>query len=494
MSAGLVVQRLALGFVFGIVSFSFFGMLGALAFSCATVVFGLAKKNIFYATVILFGVAMGVARYEAAQAAYESNPLVILARYEKEAVLIGTISSEPDTKDSHSSLEVSVDTIVSGGKKQAQKGKIIAIVPTFPEYRHGTRVLLSGVLSEPGMIEDFNYRDFLKKENVHATMLRPEINVLLENQTNLFYAFIFRLKESLYSSLKKAVPYPQESLISAMLLGYKHGIPEQISENFSRSGLSHITAISGMHIVIVAGILIYALNAIGANNRAKTLVVVITLSAFVVMVGSPPSAIRASVMASAVLFARTAGRLTNTYALLLFAALAMMVPNPFLARLDVGFQLSFMATFGIVYASQLFGRWLGKLPRALGILLSVSLAAQVFTMPLLIYYFGYVSIFSAVANIFVVPLLPLVMVLGTATAISGTIMPLLAALFGMPLWFILSYIVWVADFFSAFPVLSAKQLPLWSVFVIYGVLLFLFYRARRKAFFNHGETGDLFPL
>jgi len=189
-------------------------------------------------------------------------------------------------------------------------------------------------------------------------------------------------------------------------LGDKRRLSEELKEKLNIAGVRHITAISGMHIMILSGVLMYLAMALGLWRGQAFYFALIILILFIIMVGLPASAVRAGIMVFFYLLAEKVGRPKSGSRAIVFAATCMLIANPLLLKLDVGFQLSFLAVMGITYLMPLLQKFLKFR------LLAMTLSAQVFTLPILIYNFGYVSFAAPITNILIVPLLPFIMGLG----------------------------------------------------------------------------------
>jgi len=170
------------------------------------------------------------------------------------------------------------------------------------------------------------------------------------------------------------------------------------------------------------------------------------------MTGLQPSAIRAGIMGGLFLLAQYLGRLNVSSRAIVFAATLMLAHNPSLLKLDVGFQLSFLAMMGIIYLVPIFQNLLHKAPDFLQLknISIMTISAQVFTLPILIYNFGYFSAIAPLTNVLVVPLLPFIMGLGFVFALSGTILSYFGWFFSLPVWLLLTYLIKIVDWFSGF--------------------------------------------
>ena len=182
------------------------------------------------------------------------------------------------------------------------------------------------------------------------------------------------------------------------------------------------------------------------------------------------------------IFAQYLGRLNASSRAIVFAAAAMLAVNPLLLRSDVGFQLSFLAMLGIIYLMPAFQNCLKKIPvKGLRDILSMTLAAQVFTLPILIYNFGYISLVAPVTNILIVPLLPFIFGLGFLFGLAGMFSPFLGWLFSLPCWLFLAYVIGIINRFSSlsFASLTLQISWLWLLF-FYAILSLITWRLVKK--------------
>jgi competence protein ComEC len=176
------------------------------------------------------------------------------------------------------------------------------------------------------------------------------------------------------------------------------------------------------------------------------------------MVGAPASAVRAGIMGGLLLLGQKAGRISTSSRAIVFVAAFMLFLNPLILKLDIGFQLSFLAVMGIIHISPFFQEWLKVIPNygtfPLRNILAMTFSAQLFTLPILIYNFGYFSLVAPFANILIVPLLSFVMIFGFIFVFCGTIFPVLGFVFSWFIWLLLAYVIFIVDFFSKLPFAS----------------------------------------
>jgi len=270
-------------------------------------------------------------------------------------------------------------------------GKVLLFTSSFEELRQGDRVLVSGRLLTPTVFEDFNYPLHLAKEGIFWVMFRPKIEIQEKGAS-----LVSRFKETLQERIDAFLPMPESSLLSAMLLGNKAGLPEELKERLNTTGTRHITAISGMHVAILSGMLFAFLLSVGLAKKRSSLLVLLFLLFFVVFTGMQTSALRAGIMGSAFLVAGLFGRRNIGLRILVFAAAFMLLFNPLLLAHDIGFQLSFLAVLGILLFVPVMQHFFHSMPNPFGMrdVVFMSVAAQIFTLPLVLHHFGVLSFVS----------------------------------------------------------------------------------------------------
>ena len=397
----------------------------------------------------------------------------------------GIVVGEPDKRLDNTKLKV---------RLLPYSEYVLITIGSYQEYFYGDKLKLKGKLQTPKEFEDFNYKNYLRKDKILSVMYEPKIEVIgksdLLEEVGLprFYANILKIKEKLRISIYRSLASPQAELLAAMVLGDQSRLSQELKNNFSRTGITHIVAISGMNITIMAEILIFffGLTLRLGWNRAFYLVLFITVF-YIVMIGAPASAVRAGIMAGVLLLAQKTGRLYFAGRALLIAAAIMLIFNPLLLFYDVGFQLSFLAVLGIIYLFPIFDFHLSHFLKNKGSrwfrqILALTLSAQIFTLPILVYNFGSVSLISPLVNVLVVPLLPVILIFGFLGILAGLFGQFLGMMFSFPVFGILSYILEVSRVFGNFAFSSVKVSGLgWFGLLAFYGFLFLALKKLKKA-------------
>ncbi len=368
-----------------------------------------------------------------------------------------------------------------------KQGKALLYVDRYDKYKYGDVLRVDGRFSIP---EEEGYRNYLRKEGVSHVAFYPQIEKIDEDGFFL-YRFLYNLKEKAQQNIRSSLPAPQVFLLEAMILGDRTSFSDELNEKLSISGTRHITAISGMHIVIISGILFYFFLFLKIKKRKAALFSIILIALFVIFVGAPASAIRAGFMGSALLLSHIFYEKTHSFRLISFVAALMLLFNPLLLHYDLGFQLSFLAVIGILTFHQRVKSFLIEKKNRISIflkrnesaadILAVTIAAQIMVTPLVLHNFGHLSLYAVPANLLIIPLLPLIMPFGMLTAVTGSIV------FSFFAYVFLGYILRVVDFFSSLPfsAIYIEDFSLTFLILFYTLIfLFLYWKQRKKELFD----------
>ena len=437
----------------------------------------IAKAIVVFAVcLIIFG--LGIIRYQFADKNFEQTELKKFNDISEQVEILGAIIKEPDVRENNVKLTINVEEL----NNVKMEGRILITITNDFFYHYGDNLKIRGFLKTPKVFEDFHYKDYLKKDNISAVIYNPQIEIISRNFTLL--GNIFSFKNKLRATLEQGLFSPQSSILSAILLGDKQKISSLWKEKLNIAGVRHITAVSGMHIIILGIILMSVLIGLGLHRSRAFYFTLIILWFYIVMIGFHASAVRAGIMASFLLFGKNIGRSSANSHIIVFAGALMLLINPFLLKYDVGFQLSFLAVIGIIYLGPVFKNWLKFIPakRLLNLrsVLTMTFSAQVFTLPILIYNFGYFSLISPLANILIVPILPLIMISGFLFVFLGAICPPLIWLFSLPVWLLLKYLTSIISFLSKIPLASLSfQMPWFYLLIFYTALIYFVYRLNR---------------
>jgi competence protein ComEC len=352
------------------------------------------------------------------------------------------VAKEPEQKEGYQSVIIK---LVSGER-------VLINTNQFKEIKYGDELNLQCVLKIPeNKTEEFDYKMYLAKDRIYYLCQNAKIESAGENKGNKIYSFILNLKNRMAGNINSVIPYPYSALGNGLIFGGSSELSKNLKDNFSRTGMTHIIAVSGYNVTIIAEYLILFGIWIGLWRKQAFWFALVGVILFVAMVGFPSSAVRAGVMGSLLLWAMKNGRLANSWNAIIFAAAVMLIINPLLLRWDIGFQLSFLATIGIVALAPFWEKHLVKKHRALGFteIFFLSLSAQIFVIPIIIYNFHTLSLISLAANLLILPIIPLSMLLVFLTAVSGFIFPPLSLVFAWLTFLPLRYEIEIINILSS---------------------------------------------
>ncbi|HEX9114743.1 MAG TPA: ComEC/Rec2 family competence protein, partial [Anaerolineae bacterium] len=410
----------------------------------------------------LLGLCLGAARYQLTVHRTSVTQIDWFNGRQYDVLVTGTLVDPPDYRDTYTNLRVSVRAVDTGSRQFEVGGLLLARVDPNHPYQYGQNVRLRGRLETPPANEDFSYRDYLARQDVYSTMPAAAVTILPGSSANPMLAAVYKLKAKLLDRLYRIFLDPEASLLAGILLGVDTRLPQPVQQAFKDTGTAHIIAISGFNIAIIAGIFILFFGRL-LGPRLGAVVAVVGILAYSVLVGPEPSVVRAALMGMLSLFAVQVGRRQVGINTLAFVAALMAAWNPQVLW-DVGFQLSFFATLGLILYGAPFQsateRFLGRYfpasnaARLSGLLAEfvlLTLAAQLTTLPIMAYHFKQISLVSFIANPFILPAQPAVMILGGVALAGGFLSFPLGRLLGLAAWPLTAYTIRMVEFFDSLP-------------------------------------------
>jgi len=488
MSPSRVLFYFCLSFILGIFISSWLGLLAGsrIYFLLPGLILGIFliliswryEKLMVLGFCILFLVS-GVWWHQAALIKIVNSPIKNFIG--EEVTILGLIDKEPDITEKITQLEVKIEKIKKINNPEENSspelGKVLVTIRKYPEYKYGDRLKINGTPKNPDVLDSFNYRDYLAKDGILAVMDFPKVELINRNNGNLLMTILFSFKEKLKESLNRALPRPHSGILEALLFGEEENISKEFKDKLNLTGTRHIAAVSGMNITIISAIFLNFLLIIGLWRNQAFYLSVILIIFYIPMIGAPASGVRAGIMAILFLTAQYFGRLSSASRLVVLAATVMLAFNPLLLRLDVGFQLSFLAVMGLVYLQPIFSNLFKKIPNTFQLRnsLAATLSAQIFVFPILVYNFGQISIISPITNILILPLIPFVTILGLLFSFVGIFFQSLGQILSWPVYLMLAYITKVIDFFSKFSWVSLvfKNVSWVWLIILYFILIII---------------------
>jgi competence protein ComEC len=426
---------------------------------------------------------LGAARYQMVQPLINSSHIAYYNDLDSRVYVTGILAEPPDVRDTYLGLRLQVEALDTGEGDRPVRGDLLIRLTNEVELSYGQRIRVRGYLQTPPENEDFSYRDYLAQQGIHSILRTNRVTILPGTQANPIQSLLYRIKNSLLKRVYMIFPDPEASLLAGILLGVESRIPAGVQQAFKDTGTAHIIAISGFNIAIIAAIFVSLFSRF-FGNRTGAILAILSITFYTILVGASASVVRAAIMGTLSILARQVGRRNLALTALAASALLMALISPFVLW-DIGFQLSFAATLGLVLYAQPLAeavtRWLVHyfpLSRVEAFVAPFSdyflltFAAQITTLPITIYHFGRFSLVSFIANPVVLPPQPLVMVLsGIAVLASRLYLPLGQALAWIA-WPFAAYTIRMVEFFAGFPggVISLGEFSLLAVILFYLIL------------------------
>ena len=332
--------------------------------------------------------------------------------------LRGWVASEPVRSERSTRVRFRADALWVDDIWRPISGQVWVSLPPRLSARYGMVWELSGRLESLESLNSPSYQRYLERQGAQALLAFPQVQYVPGERGLPFLRVLFGVKEQLLATMETILPRPHAPLLQGILLGARAGIPATLRQAFDLSGTTHLIAISGFNMTIVA-IMLESVTRRFFGRRSLWLSMA-GVVLYTILVGANPAVVRAAVMAVLLLFAATLGRDRDPWSALSLAAVAMTAWEPNILW-DVGFQLSVAATAGLLVLSDPLHARLRWLPYPLPAIVAPTLAAQLFVLPLLIFVFGRVSPFFLISNVLALPLIPWIMLSGAVATAAGLV-------------------------------------------------------------------------
>ncbi|MBI1279289.1 MAG: DUF4131 domain-containing protein [Anaerolineaceae bacterium] len=401
----------------------------------------------------------------------------------------GIVAAEPDVRDDRVEVRLEAQNITRIGQTTPSSGLVLVQASASAVLHYGDRVTATGSLVIPSVSDTFSYRDYLARSGVFSIMPDASVEVIGSGEGNALLRMLLDFKSQARKMISLSLPEPAAGLLTGILLGDARGLSPEISDAFSTVGASHIIAISGFNMAVLSGVVMGLLGRFRVRPRWAAVIGLSVIVVYTILVGASASVVRAAIMSSMLVIGALLRRKSYVPTSLAFVAVLLSVQNPTVLW-DVGFQLSLFATLGLaLFANPLteyFNALLVRLfPRKTAVMvgdflgepLIVSIAAQIMSLPLIILYFGKLSVISLAVNLLVIPVQSVLMVLGlVATLLAFVAFPIAQLLFWLDM-LLLGWTLGVVRAFARLPFaqvdvqVDPRLIALFYIVVIGGALM-----------------------
>jgi competence protein ComEC len=408
--------------------------------------------------------------------------------------LKGMINRDPEPGDKNTRLQVDITSVLVNDEWRNISGTALVFVPVYSDYDYGDQLLIEGSPETPPQLEDFDYETYLARKGIYSSIYYPKITVLDTGTGIKAIEWIYSFRNAVARGIDQTMPEPQASLTKGILLGMRSTIPSSTRDEFSYTGTAHLLAISGLHLTIIAGILVsLGIRIFGRKGYVYVWMTIAAIWLYAVLTGMNPPVLRSVQMISLFLAAELFGRQRSSIIALFFAAALMSGFNPQLLW-DPSFQLSFAAMVGLVFIFPLlqslsrrviisrFGETgiLSGITTTIADSFGVSFSAITAVWPLIAYYFGTISPVAPVATFFTLPALPGIIVAGFLTGVTGLIFFPAAQVIAWIGWIFTSYVLLVVKVFTFIPAIENRSIGILPVIIYYAVLILVLLFIHRR--------------
>ena len=414
----------------------------------------------------------------------------------------GVVDEDPSFTDAGQILVVLVSGLMPDSSLSAEKSTSVKILSDgsdgnecaadilikmktklYPRFHYGDTVSFTGKLSVPFNFNgdtgrSFNYRNYLAKDDIFYEMKSAAVelaandesrsgNFSLSGLENTITSILFQLKRGFVNNLNKALGEPHSALAAGLVVGEKAALGKDLLNDFRTVGLIHIVVLSGFNITIVADALRRMLSRL--PRVWGIMVGAVGIALFGILVGGGATVVRSCFMAGIALSANLFRRDYSVIRALAFAACLMLIQNPMILLHDPSFQLSFLATLGLILLASPIEKRLTFIPDKFGMrgIVAATCSTQIFVSPFILWMMGQLSIIGVVVNILVLPFIPVTMLAVFLTGAGGFISPLIGQFFGWGAHLLLGYELFMVEHFARLP-FAAVYLPAFSGWWVVG--------------------------
>ncbi len=502
--SGRIVWAVCVGFLAGILLRSFFFL--SWPFAALLIFLGavmliyrltdISRSGMYVAlAVACIACSAGILRMDSAGLVHDPN---LYERLNEDVVLVGKVVAEPDVREKNVRLRVRASDMIYHNATTSVDAGVLVVAPLHSEVSYGDTIRAEGRLRLPEAFDTgsgrvFDYPMFLAKDGVLYELAFAEIEVLETGGGDVVKKAALGIKQLYLTGLQRALPEPAAGLAGGITVGDKRSIGEELSQAFINVSLIHIVVLSGYNMTVVINAAAQGMKYVpGATRSVQFAVSGVIVLFFVLMTGGAASATRAGAMALIATYARLSGRSFLALRILAVVAAAMALWNPFIVAFDPGFQLSILATAGLILFTPLIAPYLPFVTERWGLreIAASTLATQMAVLPLLLYQNGLLSISAIPANLLTLIFVPAAMLFSFIASLAGLILGSFGTIVALPALALLTYIIKVAEILSTIPYASVTvpAFGVWLMVVMYILLAAGYVWLKNKA--PPTESGD----
>lgn len=356
--------------------------------------------------------------------------------------------------------------------------RVLVTGPTYPKISYGDKLIVEAKLEVPEPFETdsgrtFDYPHFLAKDGIGYVARRATVEHLASGEGNSLMAMFVKAKHAFVSSIERSVAEPASGLAAGVVLGVEGSLSKADEEAFRIASLIHIIVVSGYNITMAGNFVATLLSSfppiVGSLGSVGGIL------SYILLTGASSTAVRAGIMACITVLATVTKRRYDVIRALMVAGLFMALHTPHIVLYDPSFQLSFLATWGLVKIAPLFEARLGWITERIGLreIVATTLGAQTAVTPLLLYQSGTTHTLSLLANIVVLPFMPVFMFASIAAGVAGFVSPYIALPFALLVELVSAHVFFVVKLMgiASDAIVDVGSIVPWMLVLIYAGLV-----------------------
>lgn len=460
------------------------GIVFLLCFLLFIIAFRFNKKMYIYILIIIIGFNY----IKFIDYSYEKD--YDLVNSKENYIIEGIVVSDKRDKEYKEVYDLDVKKI-DGIKIEKSKKYLLNIKKSKEmNIKFGDYIKINAKIEQPSKARNymgFDYQKYLKSKKIIATILDVEnVEILDVNKANIAESIFNSVRNNIKEIMYKLLPKDAKELVVGMMIGDKEDLDANITENFKNSNLTHMLAVSGAHISYV----ILGLNLMlkKTSNRFRKIFIIFFLIFFVGVTDFTPSVQRASIMAILLLISTMLYKSQDTYTSIAFSGLVILIINPY-SFFDIGFQLSFGGTIGIVLMYNNLMKRFKQKRKLKGYIVSsicVSVCANLIIIPIMAFNFNTVSLTFWISNLFAGPFLGVIIILGFCMYLISFVIFPVAKIISIPLKYLIYILLVIVKYCSRIPFssITIRTPYIFEILIYYIVLYLVFNYAKIKHYFK----------
>lgn len=412
--------------------------------------------------------------------------------------IVGTIISNPMDKQYKNQYILKVEKI-NENKSYKNTNLQLNVKKEEKLLSYGDKIIIKGNFEEANTARNeggFDYKQYLKSKNVYGIISvdKKDIKLIKKNNVGVIDLLANKVSNSMKIKIEQNLSNETSNLLSGILIGNKNNLQKEIQEDFRNSSLSHVLAISGMHVSYIMLGITFVINKMKFNKRVSKIITIFILLFFIILTGKTASVTRACFMSSYIILASLFHKKAHVLASISISLLIILIINPYLI-LDIGLQLSYGGTIGIVLIYPIlkklkkkkedknskFKKIIHKVKEKILDIILITISANLVIFPIVLFHYNTISFTFIISNLLISPIIGIIIILGFISVFASYIISPISKVMFLILQTFLNLLIKIAHFCAELP-FSKVYFPTPKIYVIiiYYVFLIFIILARNK--------------